>query len=208
MQTSTAFPPLRPTVIDALRFSKVRMQRSLLCSDIVGFTELLSRLGDTPALTVVRRHDAIVRGCAAAHDGQVLELRGDGFLVSFERRADALGCAVDIQRELATDRAKQSDGGVHVRIGVHTGDVLVERGRHFGLEVVVPFRLLEVAGADEILASGGVDDAALGVLGRNARDLELAGIPRSVRVVEVEWQEVPCSFVPETLMQHAAAASG
>ena len=149
-----------------------------------------------------------MRGCAAAHEGQVLELRGDGFLVSFENRADALACAVDIQRELETDRTSQADGGVHVRIGVHTGDVLVERGRHFGLEVVVPFRLLEVAGADEILASGGTDDAALGVFARNPRDLELAGIPRRVRALEVAWQEVPCSFVPEALEQYVAAASG
>ena len=208
MQTSTAFPPLRPTVIDILRFSKVRMQRSLLCSDIVGFTAMLSRLGDTPALTVVRRHDAIVRGCAAAHDGQVLELRGDGFLVSFERRADALACAVDIQRELATDRAAQPDGGVHVKIGVHTGDVLVERGRHFGLEVVVPFRLLEEAGPDEILASGAIDESAPGEPGINPRDLQLAGIPRPIRAVEVPWQEVPCSFAAETLLQHDLAANG
>jgi class 3 adenylate cyclase len=208
MQNSTAFPALCPTPIDALRVSKVRARRSLLCSDIVGFTKLLSRLGDTPALSVVRRHDAIVRGCAAAHDGDVLELRGDGFLVSFAQRADALACAVDIQRELAADRAAHRDGGVHVRIGVHTGDVLVERGRHFGLEVVVPFRLLDVAGSDQILASGGEDDAALGVLGRNARDLELDGIPRLIRALEVVWQEAPCSFAPEAMAQDRVAASG
>jgi class 3 adenylate cyclase len=208
MQNSSVFPRLRPAPIDLMRASKVRTRRSLLCSDIVGFTALLSRLGDIPALTVVRRHDTIVRGCAAAHDGEVLELRGDGFLVSFSHRADALACAIDIQRELAADRARQPDGGVRVRITVHTGDVLAERGRLFGLEVVVPFRLLEVAGADEILVSGAADDAALGVRVGNPRDFDLDGIPRPVRALEVVWQSTPCSVAPEAMARDCAAASG
>ena len=49
-----------------LRGSRVRVQRSLLCSDIIGFTAMRSRRGDANALQIVRRHDAIVRGSAAA----------------------------------------------------------------------------------------------------------------------------------------------
>ena len=206
MHTELALQGLEPP-IDFLRASKVRARRSLLCSDIVGFTSLLSRLGDTPALGVVRRHDAIVRGCAAAHSGDVLELRGDGFLVSFLRRADSLACAVDIQRELAADRASHADGGVRVRIGVHTGDVLVERGRYFGLEVVVPFRLVEVAGADEILASGPSDDAA-GVPIRGARELSLDGIPHSVRAVELDWRPAPAGPAPGAAFAPLLAVAG
>jgi class 3 adenylate cyclase len=183
----SAGPEPLPLDVDFLRASKVRARRTLLCSDIVGFTTLLSRLGDTPALTVVRRHDAVVRECAEAYGGQVLELRGDGFLVSFLQRADALGCAVAIQRELAADREAHADGGVHVRIGVHTGDVLVERGRYFGLEVVVPFRLLEVAGADEILASD-ADDHPAPVPFRGERELRLKGIGGTVRAAEIAWR--------------------
>jgi adenylate cyclase len=193
MPSLSAFSPLRPAPTAPLRVSKLRARRSLLCSDIVGFTGMLSRLGDTPTLHLVRRHDDIVRGCAAAHRGEVLELRGDGFLVSFARRADALACAVDIQRELATDRAAHRDGGVHVRVSVHTGDVLVESGRYFGLEVVVPFRLLEFAGADEILISAAAAEGALGLQIRAAREIELKGLPRRVRALEVEWRPSPLS---------------
>jgi class 3 adenylate cyclase len=167
-----------------LRASKIRVRRSLLCSDIVSFTTLLSRLGDADALQIVRRHDAIVRGCAAAHGGEVLELRGDGFVVSFVHRSDALACAADIQRTLASDRAGSGDGGLHVRIAVHTGELFLERGRHFGLEMVVPFRLLDVAGADEILVSG--LDEGLEVSGE-ARAFSLKGIPRPVRAISMAW---------------------
>ena len=180
MQNSTGFPPLRPTVLDALRLSKVRMQCSLLCSDIAGFTQMLSRLGDTLALTVVRRHDAIVRGCAAAHDGRVLELRGDGFLVSLERRADALACAVSIQRELASDRDRDDR------------DV----------------RAAEQWRRDEIPASEAEEGDSLGVTSRNARDFELKGIPRRIRAVEIVWQELPLHFALESPAQSCAAANG
>jgi class 3 adenylate cyclase len=170
------------------RISKVRTRRSLLCSDIVGFTSLLSRLGDAAALQIVRRHDAIVRRCAAEYGGEILELRGDGFLVSFVRRHDAVACAVDIQRALAADRNDHPDGGVRVRIGVHTGEFFAERSRLFGLEMVVPFRLLEHAGAGEILASGGSPDDPATPIGSAARNLPLKGIPAPVRAVTIEWR--------------------
>jgi class 3 adenylate cyclase len=199
----------------ALRASQVWVRRTLLCSDVVGYTGLLARLGDRRALHVVRRHDAIVRGCAAAHGGDVLELRGDSFLVAFTRRTDALACAVDIQRQLAHDRAYEPDGGVHIRIGVHTGEFLVERGRYFGLEVVVPFRLCDAAGADQILASGaenerpeanatdcaaaeadtapgsGPDHATVPVPIVSERVLTLDGIPRLVTAAELDWRTAP-----------------
>lgn len=170
------------------RISKVRTRRSLLCSDIVGFTSLLSRLGDVAALQIVRRHDAIVRRCAAEHGGEILELRGDGFLVSFVHRHEAVACAVEIQRALAADRAEHADGGVQVRVGIHTGEFFAERSRLFGLEMVVPFRLLEHAGASEILASGGSPDDMATPIGTAARDLPLKGIPAPVRAVTIEWR--------------------
>jgi class 3 adenylate cyclase len=170
------------TVID-LRASRVRVRRTLLCSDIVGYTALLSRVGDVVALHIVRRHDGIVRQCAAARRGEVVELRGDSFLVSFVKREDALACAIDIQRALAADRAEHADGGVHVRIGVHTGALFLDRGRLFGLEVVVPFRLLDHTDGDEILASGDPHDAS----SLDARALELKGIAGRVRAVPVAW---------------------
>lgn len=182
--------PLLDAAFEALdlRVSKVRVRRSLLCSDIVDFTRLLGRLGDTAALQVVRRHDAIVRECAAAHGGTVLELRGDGFLVSFVQRDDAIACAVAIQRAMAADRAHHDDGGVHVRIAVHTGEFFAERSRLFGLEVVVPFRVLDHAGAGEILTSGGMRDGADGAHASDVRELSLKGIAAPVEAVAVEWR--------------------
>lgn len=206
MHTHNAVQSLESS-IDPLRASQVWVRRTLLCSDIVGYTGLLSRLGDRPALHVVRRHDAIVRACSAAHGGQVLELRGDSFLVSFARPSDALACAIGVQRELAADRAYHPDGGVRVRIGVHTGEFLIERGRYFGLEVVVPFRLCDAAGADQILVSGAGDGAVDEPSA--ALDLVLHGIPRPVRAVAVDWQAAaPAAPVPGDAFAPLCAVAG
>jgi hypothetical protein len=81
----------------------------------------------------------------------------------------------------------------------------VERGRYFGLEVVVPFRLCDAAGADQILASGTeepqasaregsaqVDRSAQSVARRTVygatRSLTLDGIPRLVPATEIRWR--------------------
>lgn len=191
-----------------LRVSKVRVRRSLLCSDIVDFTRLLARLGDTAALQIVRRHDAIVRECAEAHAGTVLELRGDGFLVSFVRRDDAIACAIAIQRAMAADRASHPDGGVHVRIGVHTGELFAERGRLFGLEVVIPFRLLDHAGAGEILVSGGTGGGAADLAIGTPRELSLKGIPATVRAAPLTWRCDPSvSPMRRSSTHHTVAAA-
>jgi class 3 adenylate cyclase len=182
--TPTASP--RSSTLDCLRVSKVWARRSLLCSDIVGFTSLLSRLGDTAALEIVRRHDAIVRAALAAHGGEERELRGDGFFISFQRRADALACAVEIQRALALDRARHADGGLHVRIAVHTAEFLMERTRYFGIDVVIPFRLLDVAEADGILVSVAPGDDELGLPLLGGREVSLKGIPAPVTVSELD----------------------
>ena len=91
---------------------------------------------------------------------------------------------MDIQRTLASDRAASPDGGLRVRIAVHTGELFLERGRPFGLEMVVPFRLLDVAGADEILVSG--QDEGPEIPGE-ARAFTLKGIPRPVRAISMAW---------------------
>ena len=160
------------------------------------------------ALQIVRRHDAIVRDCAADHAGTVLELRGDGFLVSFVRHDDAVACAIAIQRALASDRAEHADGGVHVRIGVHTGEVFMERGRLFGLEVVVPFRLLDCADGEEILVSGRPHDAAPGVLYGPVRELALKGMTGPVLAAPVDWRSAKGIRLTQRVGPHSSAVVG
>jgi adenylate cyclase len=173
----------------SLRRSRTGVVRTLICTDIVGFTDLLSRLGDVSALAVARRHTTMIRVLAGEHGGVVLEQRGDGFLLSFEDPREALACAIAIQRELADDRNRNPESDVHVRTSVHTGRMLIDGDCPFGIEVIVPFRLLDVACGDEIWVSERTAAAAsLGLPAARFRELQLKGIGESVRATCFEWR--------------------
>ncbi|MGA7270399.1 MAG: adenylate/guanylate cyclase domain-containing protein, partial [Acidimicrobiia bacterium] len=94
------------------------MSRALITvvfTDIVGSTELRSRVGDDEADRVVAHHDAVVGEVVAAHDGRVVKFLGDGALATFTSAVDATEAAVAIQDRLAGSLPE-------VRIGIHGGD--------------------------------------------------------------------------------------
>jgi hypothetical protein len=64
---------------------------TIVFTDIVDSTVMLSQLGDHAWLDVIRRHNAVIEGLAAAHGGTVVETQGDGSMLAFSsaRRAVA-----------------------------------------------------------------------------------------------------------------------
>ena len=106
---------------------------TLLFTDIEGSTQLVQQLGrDYSALQT--EHDAIMREAAAAHNGVVVSTEGDAFFMAFERAADAVVAAVDIQRRLSEHRWPQHSE-VRVRMGLHTGQPQLVGGNYVGLDV-------------------------------------------------------------------------
>ena len=58
--------------------------RAVMCTDIVGSTEMTARLGDTAALELVRVHNALVRRGLALHQGREVKHTGDGIMAVFD----------------------------------------------------------------------------------------------------------------------------
>ncbi len=72
--------------------------RSVLFTDIVGHTEMMSRLGDVKGRDVLREHERITRETLKAHGGAEVKTMGDGFMASFGSVTSALDCAIALQR--------------------------------------------------------------------------------------------------------------
>ena len=62
---------------------------TVLFTDLVGSTELRSRLGDVAADQVRRAHDQILGAAVTDHGGTVVKGLGDGLMASFTAAADA-----------------------------------------------------------------------------------------------------------------------
>ena len=56
---------------------------TVLFTDLVGHTEMMSRLGDERGRAVLREHERITREVLKAHGGTEVKTMGDGFMASF-----------------------------------------------------------------------------------------------------------------------------
>lgn len=106
---------------------------TLLFTDIEGSTKLLQQLGERYAEILFAHHE-ILRACFENHYGRIVDTQGDSFFVCFARALDALNAAVDAQRAL---HAHAWGEGIHVRVrmGLHTGEPIVQGERYVGLDV-------------------------------------------------------------------------
>lgn len=166
--------------------------RVIMFTDMQGSTELTQRLGDDAAMAVLRRHDSIVRSTLQANHGTEVKHTGDGIMASFVQVSDALGCAIAIQREIAThNAAAEPDAQFQVRIGVTAGEPVTERDDLFGATVQLAARLCSAAAPGEICVAETVSGLALGKRFEftPTRELTLKGFTGTVRAVGLRWAD-------------------
>ena len=117
---------------------------TVLFTDLVGSTELMTRLGDLAYDQLRGEHFARLREVVLAHDGVEVKNTGDGLLATFGAAADAVRATVAVQQ--ANDRHGRAAGvALSVRVGVALGDVTFEDGDVFGTPVVEAARLVGAA---------------------------------------------------------------
>jgi class 3 adenylate cyclase len=97
----------------------------------------------------------VVREQLTRHRGREIDTAGDSFFASFDGPARAIRCAQDIVEAV-------NGLGIQVRVGLHTGEVVV-RGDHLGgLAVHIAARVGALAASSEVLVSGTVKDLVVG----------------------------------------------
>lgn len=127
---------------------------AILFTDMVGSTELRSRLGDDRADMLRRHHDELLAAAVDAHQGVVLRWTGDGIKAAFATSSDAVAAAVDMQRAVAEYGAtERAIAPFQVRIGLGAGELLIDDGDHHGVAVIEAARLEAMARPGEILAT-------------------------------------------------------
>lgn len=136
-----------------------RKLTTIVAMDVVGYSRLMEidEKGTLERLMDIRSR--IVDPAVARHSGRTVKLMGDGTLIEFSSVVDALQCAVDIQRELATrNRSVGEKNRLHLRIGIHLGDIIVEGQDIYGDGVNVASRLESIAQPGGIVLSKQVYD--------------------------------------------------
>jgi len=162
--------------------------RTVLFTDIVGHTEMMSRLGDAKGRDVLREHERITRGALTEHGGSEVKTMGDGFMASFGSVTKAVECAIALQRAFAK---RDSAEPLSVRVGINAGEPIEEDGDLFGATVILASRIAAKAEGSEILVADTFRGlcSGKGFLFADRGEFVAKGFEDPVRLFEVSWRE-------------------
>jgi class 3 adenylate cyclase len=158
----------------------------VLFTDLVGHTEMMSRLGDERGRAVLREHEHITRNVLKQHGGTEVKTMGDGFMASFGSVTKAVECAIALQRVFAERQGEP----LSVRVGLNAGEPIEEDGDLFGATVILASRIAAKADAGEILVADTVRGlcSGKGFLFADRGEFVAKGFEEPVRVYEVSWR--------------------
>jgi class 3 adenylate cyclase len=157
-----------------------RVLATVLFTDIVDSTRQAALLGDSRWRQLLSTHNEAIQREVSRHRGKLIDTAGDGMLATFDGPARAIRCAMAVRIAIV-------DLGLHVRAGIHTGEVELEGNDVAGLGVHIGARVSGLAASDQILVSRTVRDLVTGS-GIQFEDRgvhELKGVPEPWQIYEV-----------------------
>jgi adenylate cyclase len=133
--------------------AETRKLAAIMFTDMVGFSRQMGA-DEARMLRLLDVHNQLIKQAIAEHHGVVIKTVGDAFLVDFPSVVHAVQCAQEIQAQFrAHNTAKEKDEQIHVRIGIHLGDIVQRDGDVFGDGVNIAARLQELAASDTVCIS-------------------------------------------------------
>jgi predicted ATPase len=142
-----------------------------------------------------------VRAAIHDHNGYVFKTVGDAFCATFAHARDALTCAVAIQRAIAAE-TWSVDGGIAVRIGLHTGDDYeIREGDYFGRSVNRAARLGGIVHPRQIVLDAATFELARPAITANENVIDhglhrLKDVDVALHIKEVRLIEERAPFPP------------
>jgi TolB-like protein/Flp pilus assembly protein TadD len=114
-------------------------------TDMVGYTALGQR-NESLSLALLEEQRKVIRPILTRHNGREVKTIGDAFLVEFPNAVDSVRCAYDIQRTIREfNLSLAPDKRIHLRVGVHVGEVVESLGDISGDAVNVASRIEPLA---------------------------------------------------------------
>ncbi len=171
-----------------------RRLAAIMFTDMVGYTSL-GQKNESLSLALVDDQRKLIRPILSRHDGREVKTMGDSFLVEFSSALNAVKCAYDIQRTAREyNISLPEERRVHLRVGVHLGDVLETQGDISGDAVNVASRINYLADDGGVCLTRQVYDHVqnkfeLPLTSLGPRSLKNVNIPIEVYRMEMPWDE-------------------
>ncbi len=131
-------------------------------------------------------HDKVLRDAIEAHDGFLFKHTGDGVIAAFASPRSAVDAAIAAQRDLR----------LPVRMGIATGEAVLQEGDYFGAVLNRAARVMAAGHGGQILVADSTASLVNGVdlLGLGPR--RLRDVPAPVGLFQVQAADLQGDFPP------------
>ncbi len=136
-----------------------RARRVLVVADVVESVRLM-QAHEADVIDRWRRYvSEVVEQVLPARSGRLVKSLGDGMLLEFEAVVPAVLAALDMQaRMVAYNQHRGPEAAMHLRMGVHTADVVVDQLDVYGAGVNLAARVASLGAAGDIVVTADVRD--------------------------------------------------
>ncbi len=159
----------------------MRQLAAILFADMMGYTAMMQE-NEQLARSKRKRYKDVMEESVDKFNGRILQYYGDGSLSIFKSAIDSVSCAIHVQQQL------QNLPKVEVRIGIHSGDVIIEDESIYGDGVNLASRIESLAVPGGIFISEKVFDEVKNqenILTRELGYFELKNVKQPVRVYAI-----------------------
>ncbi len=124
---------------------------TVMLTDIQGFTDRMSRQTHEENARMLDTHDRLLMPLVREHDGRLVQKRGDALLAVFRAPSASIRCGMAMQQALwRYNQTVPDEHQLHIRVCLHSGEVLVTNDAVLGEPMEVVKAVEHVAAADEV----------------------------------------------------------
>ncbi len=160
--------------------SPERKLAAIMFTDIAGSTAQMCK-DEAVAISLLNKKESVLKPLIAKHNGTYVKSTGDGRLSHFNSAVDAVTCAKRFQESIYDDK------DLNVRVGVHLGDTIFEKGDIRGDGVNIASRLESMAVEDGVFVSKKVHEEASAI--DNDLAAKFLSYPIPTAIVE-QWEKI------------------
>jgi TolB-like protein len=163
-------------------------------TDMVGYTALGQR-NESFSLALVEEQRKLIRPILSRHNGREIKTIGDAFLVEFPSALEAVRCAYEVQRATREYNIPLTvEKRIHLRVGLHLGDVVESQGDISGDAVNVASRIEPLADDGGVVLTRQVYDHVtnkleLQMTSLGQKSLKNVRAPIEVYKVVLPWEQ-------------------
>src|SRR4029077_16339 len=165
---------------------------AIMFTDMIGYTALGQR-NESLSLALVEEQRKLIRPILNRHNGREIKTMGDASLVEFASALEAVECAFAVQEAIREfNTSAPVDHRLHLRIGVHLGDIVESEADISGDAVNVASRIEPLAEDGGVCISRQVYDhvhnkLAMPLASLGVKTLKNVSAPIEVYKIVMPW---------------------